>query len=222
MCWNENISLNTFLFSSASLLFIYYASTYTPYKLPEFVNNPYLYLLCLSFIVMQGIEFFLWKSIHTKNKPMNQVFSFLGWSLIFIAQPIALAMFLAHQFPKLFIERWLLVYAAVFLLIFGYKWVYNTLAFRTTATSTGHLFWNWNILNGAENIILVFYFAFALSVFAALPWFTAYVFFLLFLCNILYTGSISTMWCWVINSVMLLFLVKILFVLPFREYRYIC
>lgn len=36
MCWNENVSLNTFLFSSFVLLLIFYNNTYTQYKIKHF------------------------------------------------------------------------------------------------------------------------------------------------------------------------------------------
>lgn len=38
MCWNENISLNTFVFTTAVMIFIWYNNTYTQYKLKEFTN----------------------------------------------------------------------------------------------------------------------------------------------------------------------------------------
>ena len=36
MCWNKDVSLNTFLFSGFVLLLIYYNNTYTKYKVAEF------------------------------------------------------------------------------------------------------------------------------------------------------------------------------------------
>lgn len=38
MCWNKEVSLNTFIFSTISLLFIYYNNIHTQYKLKEFIN----------------------------------------------------------------------------------------------------------------------------------------------------------------------------------------
>jgi hypothetical protein len=43
MCWNQDISLNTFLFACSALIFIYLASTYTKYKSDTF-KNPLVYL----------------------------------------------------------------------------------------------------------------------------------------------------------------------------------
>ena len=44
MCWNKEVSLNTFIFSTISLLFIYYNNTHTQYKLKEFINI-YIYII---------------------------------------------------------------------------------------------------------------------------------------------------------------------------------
>ncbi len=38
MCWNKEVSINTFMFSIITLLFIYYNNKFTQYKIKEFVN----------------------------------------------------------------------------------------------------------------------------------------------------------------------------------------
>jgi hypothetical protein len=57
MCWNQDISINTFLFVCLTLLFIFITNTFTKYKTP-FFNNPLMYLLLLLGASMQLIEFF--------------------------------------------------------------------------------------------------------------------------------------------------------------------
>lgn len=39
MCWNEHVSLNTFLFSSFVLALIVYNNSYTKYKIQELNNT---------------------------------------------------------------------------------------------------------------------------------------------------------------------------------------
>ena len=39
MCWNETVSLNTFIFSMGALLLIMYNNAYTKYKIEELNNN---------------------------------------------------------------------------------------------------------------------------------------------------------------------------------------
>jgi len=43
MCWNADISLNTFIFGLFSMIFIFITNTYTKYKTQTF-NNPLMYL----------------------------------------------------------------------------------------------------------------------------------------------------------------------------------
>ena len=80
MCWNENISLNTFIFTTAVMIFIWYNNTYTQYKLKEF-QNWIAYFLFFSITSMQLIEYFLWKSINQKNKFNNTLFTKLYFGL---------------------------------------------------------------------------------------------------------------------------------------------
>jgi hypothetical protein len=49
MCWNKDISLNTFLFSSFVLGLIMYNNAYTQYKIVE-LNNVYAYIFCVFYI----------------------------------------------------------------------------------------------------------------------------------------------------------------------------
>ena len=85
MCWNQYVSLNTFIFGIFGLLFILYNNLYSPYKLKEFKTIG-TYFFFMSFILMQGIEYVLWKNI--KNKKTNHLYSFYAALLVFI-QPIA-------------------------------------------------------------------------------------------------------------------------------------
>ena len=214
MCWNENISLNTFLFGTGSLAFIYYVSTYTQYTLVEFAN-PYLYLVCFSFILMQGIEFFLWKSIRTKDRVLNRAFSILGWLTLYVVQPISILLMVSHQYPSIRLLSWIAFYGAIFVLVFGYKWLTDPVKFVTTVGQQGHLYWNWNEFHGFEYMICAFYFAICLSAFLVVPWIAGYIF-LLLIGSLLIYNPFSTMWCWYVNSLLLFFLVKILFILPLQ------
>ena len=88
MCWNESVSINTFLFGVFVLILIYITNHYhsnPDYKLKEF-NNPYTYFFMMSFITMQLYEYLLWKYLN--NRIINQIVSILGLLLLSI-QPIA-------------------------------------------------------------------------------------------------------------------------------------
>jgi hypothetical protein len=116
MCWNENVSLNTFLFSSFVLLLIFYNNTYTQYKIKHF-NSAWDYFFFISFISMQLIEFFIWRNIN--NTFYNHIFSTMAALLIFI-QPVISLMLL----PDISLRNNLLVtYSVFFIPYFIYKFI---------------------------------------------------------------------------------------------------
>ena len=116
MCWNEHVSLNTFLFSSFVLLLILYNNTYTQYKLKYF-DNIWIYLFFISFISMQLIEFFIWRNID--NKFYNHIFSTMAAMLIFI-QPVVSLMLI----PNISLRNILLcAYLVLFIPYFTYKYL---------------------------------------------------------------------------------------------------
>lgn len=57
MCWNQKVSLNTFLFSLFAASFAYFNN----------VLNFYTYLYFISFISMQLVEYFAWGNLNNKK-----------------------------------------------------------------------------------------------------------------------------------------------------------
>ena len=92
MCWNEQVSLNTFLFSGFTLALIIYNNSFTKYKVQD-LNNKYVYIFIASVIFMQLIEFFIWKNIN--NHFYNNIFSIFA-QLLLLVQPIASIMILSN------------------------------------------------------------------------------------------------------------------------------
>ena len=79
MCWNEYVSINTFVFGIFVLLLIAFNNKYSQYKIADF-ENPYLYFFIGSVISMQFIEFVLWRNLN--NKSINKTMSILGSLLL--------------------------------------------------------------------------------------------------------------------------------------------
>ena len=209
MCWNENVSLNTFLFSSFVLLLIFYNNTYTQYKIYHF-NSVWVYLFYSSFISMQLIEFFIWRNIN--NTFYNHIFSTMAALLIFI-QPVITLMLL----PDISLRNNLLVmYSVFFVPYFTYKFITNNM--RSQLSNEGHLVW----LFFDTNMLLFFgwLFFFFFSFF-----YTRSVITLIFGIGLFFISSynyykdktIGSMWCWVVNSSMFLYAFYLLLYLPFCE-----
>jgi len=220
MCWNENVSLNTFLFALASCVFIWYNNNYTQYKIKEF-NNPFVYLALFSFSVMQLLDYFFWRSLKNKDDKSNKFFSIIGWIFIRIVQPLALILSIPEKYSH-FKNPSLLVYFFTLVLTTVYKEFFNPIQFKTVLEKDGHLDWKFINLDGFEKSIVGLYFLCFISAFLNFPEVTIFIFLILLFCYLNYDLTWGSMWCWFTNIVFLYFVTKILFWLPFVEYNKLC
>lgn len=211
MCWNEHVSLNTFLVSFCTLCLVYYNNHYTQYKIP-FFENEWMYVFLLLSFSMQLIEFFIWRNIH--NKFYNTIFTMTAFILIFL-QPIASLMLLSNHLLR---NVLVMVYT-----LFGGSYVayiIYTKKFASTISKSGHLEWNMNM----NNINLCIWLSFLLFSF----FYEKHIVYLLFAIITLsifiykeYLSSGST-WCWFINSISIYLLIYLLFYLPYCENKNVC
>ena len=213
MCWNQYVSLNTFIFSVFVLLLIAYNNEYTQYKTP-FFDNKLIYFFFMSFITMQLIEFFLWKYLN--NKKINNIFSMLG-SLLLIIQPIASLFLIKDEVLRYSL---MIPYSICALIFFIYE--INNNSFYTTVSKSGHLAWKWIDLSGYK---LILYFLWYGLLFFSLLYNKHYkpLLYVIFLLVITYysyykDGSAGSLWCWTINSAMLYYAFNLLIILPFKEH----
>jgi hypothetical protein len=219
MCWNENVSLNTFIFTTSVLAFIWYNNTYTQYKLKDF-KTPFLYLLFFTFTSMQLIEYFLWKSLKTKDHKSNQLFSMIGWIIIRIIQPLAILLIIPKGYDIIKYSL-SIIYFLTLTIVSIYKQIYNPIDFTTPIDNNGHLYWKWLDLYNYERIVFVLYIIIFFTLILTYPIATS-ILLLLLVYDYFKYANFSSMWCWMCNSVLLYFLFKILFVLPYKEYNALC
>ena len=214
MCWNENISLNTFLFSGFILALIIYNNSFTKYKIQE-LNSKWIYFFIASFVFMQLIEFFIWRNIN--NKFYNNIFSILA-TLLLIVQPILSIMIVTNV--KL---RNLLLIAYLFLAVPYSIYKFSNSNIHSVISESGHLRWNFFYLNP---IILIGWFVFFLFSFVYEKKWLGLVFGLstLIIAFLNYTKdqTVWSMWCWSVNSVMIYYAIYLLIYLPFLEKMNIC
>lgn len=213
MCWNQYVSLNTFIFSSFVLLLIVYNNKYSPYKI-EVLDNVYAYFFLMSFITMQLIEFFLWRNL--SNKDLNRLFSILG-ALLLMLQPVASLMLLNNIDLR---NKMLALYSIP---SFSY-FIYNIINkdFSTSVSKTGHLKWNWIDLKGNKQIFFISWLFFLFfSLFYNKHYIgLAYTIALLIITLYSYKKdeSFGSLWCWSINSLMIYYAIKLLVIIPYKEH----
>jgi len=216
MCWNADISLNTFLFGIFALLFIFLANKYSKYKLQSF-ENPLVYLFLLEVISIQLIEFFLWRNL--ENKRMNKLLSKIA-SFITVIQPLTLK-FIMKKY-----RYTTLLFYIIYLIIFFYKHINNPINFSTSVSKNGHLQWNW--MNSMNKLFL-----FTILLFYIIPLFeiskyniflSLFVIVLIIISMVFYykDGTFSTMWCFYANLFLLYLIIDILIIKPFIEYNGLC
>ena len=215
MCWNENISLNTFIFTSFVLLFILYNNKYTQYKCKEFEENYLMYFFYLAYTVMQLFEYFLWISVKEKNQFLNRVFSILGFILIMLVQPILSMVFISNQK----IRKYLIIFYIVSLIILCINKYLNTKFSFTTTVEKGHLNWNWFTFNNYE---LIFVFIWLFCAFYGISFYYKMAGIIMVPFFIYYYHKEKTwgsMWCWSLNAGLFVHLIRILIIMPFYEYN---
>lgn len=221
MCWNADISLNTFLFATFSLAFIYFSNTYTKYKIHTF-NNPLVYVFFLLVASMQLVEHFAWKNLD--NKVINNRLSWLA-SFVVISQP----MVLIWMIPTIRTKYIMLGLYTVFIAWYNVYTSYfsnNSFPSRISVAKNGHLNWEWLQFKGYEMIFFIIMVMFYLiplvivqNTMLALFLFITVIFSIYYY----YTEhTIGTMWCWIGNFFMFYFLADILLVQPFMEYTHLC
>jgi len=211
MCWNAEVSLNTFLFSSFVMLLIIYNNNYTQYKIQfiKGVNNLWVYVFMFSFIFIQLIEFFIWKNI--SNPPLNSLFTFMAQCLLLL-QPVASSMLLPYQTRMYFIVPYLIIAIPIFM----YR--YNTKKFSSVVTPLNHLHWNMLLYDSEKMVSLIWGFFFLFPLLYAgnqFGFMFGFITLMIIVYNYYKDKSVGSMWCWVVNTVMIYYAAYLLFYLPF-------
>lgn len=199
MCWNPQVSMNTFLLGLFGVALAAF-NKYDPLKL----------VYIMSFVSMQLVEFFLW--VYLKNKRLNQFFSVIAFSLVMF-QPIAAALLLYRTSPRAMMII-ITLYLSTLLLIKLIIPTHPKTKFLTTIAPNGHLLWNW--LTQYTNPVLVI--TYMITVFTSLALAREWLFFTLAAITLaisVYTyykdNTWGSMWCWISNIIILIIIAKIVF-----------
>jgi len=232
MCWNAEVSLNTFAFSTFVLGMIMYNNAYTQYKIPE-LNNIYMYLLLFSVISMQLVEFFIWRNID--NKYYNHFFT-LGVCFVLLLQPFFSIMTTSDSYIRNIVLTGYIFLAVPYFLYQSFRQSKNpngtlgsTKYVHSIVTKSGHL--KWDIVSAEKKSyhrilnwsLWLFFFLFSFVYNGHL---IGVLFLVIILGIVVYNyfqdNSIGSMWCWLANSVSIYYAVYLLIYLPFCDNRKIC
>jgi hypothetical protein len=182
MCWNANVSLNTFIFTLFSSLFAYYNN----------VIGFFDFLYFLSFISMQLLEYFTWENLN--NVKINRLLSKIGLFLIFIQIPI----FILTSYKMSNQLKWALI--GIYILFSCFVISYFPIDYSMNRASNGHLAWNWLDF---PTIIIVIYLSFYFGLFLYQKQYPEFGIYAIILLAIYYTYAKThtwgSLWCWIAN-----------------------
>lgn len=211
MCWNADISINTFLFGIFAIVFIFLTNTYTKYKQDTF-KNPLMYLLLLQIASIQLIEFFLWRNL--KNEKINKILTYIA-SYVVLSQPLTAILMIPNK------NILLPILLSYILFVFIQKMIVTK--YISTTIKNGHLSWGW--INIKDKITIFIFLSFCM----VSSYFADHLLFLFTLITILISlffyfkdNTFGSMWCWSFNIFLLYCIIDILIIKPFIEYNGIC
>jgi hypothetical protein len=192
MCWSADVSLKTFLFSACVFVLAW---------LNGFKRK--IMFLYFSFILMQLIEFFLWRNL--KNEQLNRLFSFMAFGLLAI-HPFAFCIIITD--PA--IQRWFFALYIVFLSLTLYIHTTKTVDYSVSVAENGHLRWNWvKSYEVIYYIYLIFFFALLIE--------KEYIAFIIIFATYIYSiisyyqeGTFSSLWCWTANMIGIFIILRVL------------
>ena len=218
MCWNADVSLNTFIFSMFVLVLIYYNNEYTKYKIKIFEKNKWFYIFLFSIILIQLFEFLIWKNLNNK---FNSLFT---KCLIFLI--ILQTVFSLMLLSNLTLRNMLLIPYIIFVSIFLLNILISN-EVKTYVSKSGHLVWKYfDIKLGGivinKYLLLCWGFLFLFSLFYEKKWeYLLFGLITLLICVYAdYTSSSST-WCWISNLFSIYLITYLLFYLPLKERGYV-
>ena len=145
MCWNAEVSINTFIYAIISFLIIISLNWY-----------PIIYsFIILSISLIQLYEYFAWKNIH--NKKIIHNLSIIGPFIIFLHILLLNYAFLRGN------ERILAILIIIIIMIVTMIYNYKNNKFDMEVGKNGHLLWHWFDLPGILLIFICFFYLYPLA-----------------------------------------------------------
>jgi hypothetical protein len=192
MCWNADVSLNTFIIAFVSLIIVVFLNKMDRIDI----------LISLSISIMQLFEYFTWKNIH--NKKIIYYLSLIAGPLIILSQILLINYGFLRGTER--IIAFVLIFIVCFMcMIYNY---YNN-KFDMKVGENGHLIWYWA---DVPPILLLFMFIFYLYPLSRkenkFSFITASIFLLISLYYYYKYKTWGTMWCYFSNLVWMVLIVK--------------
>jgi hypothetical protein len=202
MCWNAEVSLNTFIYALISFVIVIGFN-----RFPLFTP-----MIALSVSLMQLYEYFIWKNIH--NKKIIDNISIIG-PIIILLQLLLLNYAFLKGKERIIAIVLIFILFIISLIIRSYD--YNNL--KITVGENGHLLWHWADL---PPILLIFIFILYLYPLSKKNNKTAFIFITIALLISLYYyykyKTWGTMWCYFSNLIWIYLIIASIYLYINNEY----
>ena len=193
MCWNANVSLNTYILGLFASIFGY-------------LNNKITFtglLFIQTWMSMQLIEYFIWSKTFS-----NRVLSQISFILI-TCQPFFGILSITKA---IFMKYVLLVSYVCFAIITMIIHPWSTIDFASTPSKNGHLAWNW--MNYPATTLLIWFIFLSIKFIMNKEWFTlSLVTVSAAITYSLYHKTLTwgSLWCWLSNFASFIIIISVFY-----------
>lgn len=218
MCYSTTISLLTFAIMAISTIFLFYRN---------YPNDRWFAIVFISAGIMQLVEYFMWKD--QSCGMMNHLATMCAF-LVLLIQPITVLIG-AYYFGDLVFDKRKLVpiilLYAIIIVIIGINWINYGRKKRLCSRPNGiHL--DWDFSNWIDKPIIkffcIFYYLVVLVFFMSRPWYLGIIIGILLIGTLLFSvffvknPAWKSWWCWIINIIPIIYIIKSYYVYKVMKY----
>ena len=216
MCFNSEVSINTFIFTLFAAVFALYNNVITLD----------LFLFILSFAIIQLVEWHAWNIINGGQKVITGLIAYLFPIITIIIQPLAAIVVFNAQYQTVVArigEKWAaiakkVIYIATFSLWLYGTYVYLWIGLRPKVYKSdinGHLIWKIFDLDfnlEAVFVIILYILSFLLPIALSLPYILAIIgitTYIYSLFSYLHANTWGTIWCYSANLISIVIIAQV-------------
>ena len=193
MCWNANVSINTYIFGLFACLFALFNNKISVMSL----------LFAQSWMSMQLIEYFIWNKSFS-NRLLSQIAL-----LVILSQPIFGILSISKHTTLKYVA---LVSYFLFITVLMIFKPWSMIDFRTIQSTNGHLSWKW--LNYSSIVMVIWFMFISIKLFVNKDWYIlSLVTISAIVTYVLYSKTLTwgSLWCWLLNLLSLILIATVFY-----------
>ena len=202
MCWNAEVSLNTFIFALISFCIVVSFNRFP--MINAFIG--------LSISLMQLYEYFVWKNIHNKKIIYN--LSLFGPLIILLQILLINYAFLRDN------ERNIGILLIFIIAIIGYIYIFLNNKFDMEVGENKHLIWHWADIPAILLLLIFFFYLYPLTTKQnIIPFIYGLITLLISLYYYYKYKTWGNMWCYFSNIIWIVLILKSIYLFMINKYE---